>query len=252
MRVAFLIPATSRGKDWRAIEGSYLYKYTLKSLKETLTDKHTYTIYLGVDEGDAIYGNAGGIDNIRTSLPDYCTIKVVDTTTFIRGHLTAIWNKLFKIAYDDGNDYFCQCGDDIEFQSRGWLDKLLLVLGKHDGIGVSGPVCLPNTSILTQTLVSRMHMKIFGCYFPEQIKNWFCDNWINLVYLPSRLYIQRDLTAVNKGGEPRYGRPDVRQYTHQRQLTMKLVKLGRKHLKVYIRKQDESNMAARHKNFKIL
>ena len=29
-----------------------------------------------------------------------------------------MWNVLFKQAYDDGCDYFYQCGDDIEFKTK--------------------------------------------------------------------------------------------------------------------------------------
>ena len=35
-----------------------------------------------------------------------------------KGHLTAMWNVLFKQAYDDNNDYFFQCGDDINFHTK--------------------------------------------------------------------------------------------------------------------------------------
>ncbi len=44
-----------------------------------------------------------------------------------KGHLTAMWNRLFKKAYQEGCDYFYQCGDDIQFLDKGWvlsIDKI--------------------------------------------------------------------------------------------------------------------------------
>ena len=86
--------------------------------------------------------------------------------------MTEIWNRLFKIAYEEGNDYFYQCGDDIYFNSKynkrqlKWLDICIDKLKKNNNIGVTSPICWPNNKILTQTLVSRKHMEIFGFYFP--------------------------------------------------------------------------------------
>ena len=53
---------------------------------------------------------------------------------------------------------------------------------EQDNIGICGPINLPNKTILTQTFVSRKHYEIFKFYFPNEIKNWFCDDWINFVY----------------------------------------------------------------------
>ena len=40
-------------------------------------------------------------------------------------------------------------------------------------------------------------------YFPEQIKNWFCDDWITKVYYPNYFY-PINHWIINRGGEPRY------------------------------------------------
>ena len=47
-------------------------------------------------------------------------------------------------------------------------------------------------------------MEIFGWYFPEEIKNWCCDDWYNMVYHPKYLYPLHNHFAVNLGGQPRY------------------------------------------------
>ena len=47
-------------------------------------------------------------------------------------------------------------------------------------------------------------MDIFGFYFPEEIKNWFCDDWITNVYISKNKYWPIRKRILNKGGEPRY------------------------------------------------
>ena len=57
--------------------------------------------------------------------------------------------------------------------------------------------------IQTQSFVSRKHMEIFGFYFPKEIKNWFCDDWITKIYYPNFFYLLNHKLR-NMGGEPRY------------------------------------------------
>jgi hypothetical protein len=121
-----------------------------------------------------------------------------------KGHLTAMWNRLFNKAYEDEYDYFFQCGDDILFETSGWVNACIATLQKSDNIGMTGPLN-NNSRILTQSFVSRRHMELFGHYFPEEIINWCCDDWINLVYQNiNHLYPLTTHSCLNIGGEPRY------------------------------------------------
>jgi hypothetical protein len=47
-------------------------------------------------------------------------------------------------------------------------------------------------------------MDIFGWFFPEEIINWCCDDWYNLVYSPDHFFPLRQHYCSNNGGEPRY------------------------------------------------
>ena len=46
-------------------------------------------------------------------------------------------------------------------------------------------------------------MEIFGFFFPEEIKNWYCDDWITNIYYPNYFY-KLEHFHFNQGGEPRY------------------------------------------------
>jgi len=156
-------------------------------------------------------------------------IKFISDGQIQKGFLTAMWNYLFRLAYADGNEYFYQCGDDIMFHTE-WLSKCIDQLKKQNNIGVCGPISPPNNRILTQTLVSRKHWKIFGFYFPPQIKNWWCDDWINYVYSPHYIKKMTHLIAENIGGEPRYKEPTTVENTAIRNLCLQLTVEGKKHL----------------------
>lgn len=206
MKIALLIPSTSRGREWKTVKETYLYNHTMKTFGITYDKEHEYRFYIGIDRGDPIYDNS----EVQFYLEKFAAIIKNVTIEFIymdgipRGHLTIMWNRLFAKAYEDGNDYFFQCGDDISFETTGWVNACIETLQKSDNIGMTGPLN-NNDRILTQSFVSRKHMEIFGIYFPEEIVNWCCDDWINFVYKNvGRFYPLTTYHCINIGGPPRY------------------------------------------------
>ena len=115
-----------------------------------------------------------------------------------------MWNVLFKKAYDEKCDYFFQCGDDIEYKTKNWIKDCIEILKKNNNVGLTGPIN-NNARLLTQSFVSRNHMIMFNYYFPPEIINWFCDDWINEVYrCIGRFFPLKQHFCINMGGEPRY------------------------------------------------
>ena len=141
-------------------------------------------------------------------------IQFISSKGISKGWVTEMWNKSFKKAYNYGCDYFYQCGDDIEFLDKEWVIKCIKVMERHKNTGITGPIDWGREQhkmitgagkfILTQTFVSRKHMDNFGFYFPEEIKNWFCDDWITYVYISKNKYWPIQKRILNKGGDPRY------------------------------------------------
>lgn len=206
MKIAVLIPSTSKGRDWATYKESYLYEKTLKTLLLTYDNEHNYRFYIGIDKGDLIYDNESVKIQIHrfVSIMKNVEIEFVYMTGITKGHLTVMWNRLFQKAYDEGFDYFFQCGDDIEFKTVGWVNSCIEALSKSNGIGVAGPIN-NNPRILTQSFVSRKHMELFGYYFPPEIINWCCDDWINDVYKSiGAFYPLQNHLCINIGGPPRY------------------------------------------------
>jgi hypothetical protein len=202
MKIGLLIPTTSNGKKWSTIKDSYLFNLTLKTFLLTRDLEHEYVFYIGIDHDDPIYN-----EEQQRSLDIFNLLKNIHIKFIYlncaKGHLTKMWNILFKQAYEEDCDYFYQCGDDINFKTKGWVNDSINTLTKHNNIGITGPMN-NNNYIITQAFVSRTHMKIFDQFFPEEIINWGCDDWYNYVYKPNHFFPLDHHLCVNEGGQPRY------------------------------------------------
>ena len=234
MKVAFLIPSTTRKRPWRKMEDTYLYKIFGQSFIHTVSDDIEYTIYINIDANDPIYSKTIEKNKFISLIGEKAIIKFISDANISKGYLTQMWNYLFRLSYEDGNDYFYQCGDDIMFQNIDWLPECIEQLKKQNDIGICGPINPPNYRILTQTLVSKKHWEIFGCYFPPQIKNWWCDDWINYTYSPHYNTKIKHLIAENDGGEPRYLRPNIVDNNAFRDLCLQLTIQGKRRIKDYL------------------
>ena len=217
MKIGVLIPSTSRGRNWKSIKESYLYNCLLKSLLLTGDTRYKYRVYVVVDDDDPIYSNPNEKKELQRFANVFPQLEILflSSNGIPKGWVTHMWNRAFQKAYDDGCDYFFQCGDDIVFQEHGWAKNSIAKLNHRHNIGLTGPLdidrwntgahCRPGGPrfIQTQSFVSRKHMEIFGFYFPPQIKNWYCDDWMTKVYYPE-LFYQIPNYVKNSGGAPRY------------------------------------------------
>ncbi len=213
MKIAILIPSKSM-KKWKNLNDSYLMKYLIPSLMNTITPEHKYTIYYAIDDNDKLYSklqtrkkilNKDTYKHFNKNID--MNIKILSTKNIEKGNVVGYWNMLFEEAYNDGNEYFVQSGDDILYHTKNWLNLCIYHLILNIDYGVSTPQDIRNPNLMTQSVVSRKHMEIFGYYYPPELKSWFCDNWITDIYKHSLGVIPR-CSLENKGGEPRYTPPD--------------------------------------------
>ena len=206
MKIAILIPSTSKNRVWRTYQESYLFKNTIKTFLVTYNKEHNYKFFIGIDKDDPVYDNK----EIQSQILRFIKVMKNIELEFIymenisKGHLTKMWNILYDKALEENYDYFFQCGDDIEFHTKDWINDCIQVLEKTNGIGLVGPIN-NNPRILTQSFVSRKHKDLFGYFFPPDIINWFCDDWINEVYKKiGHFYPLNNHFCNNVGGQPRY------------------------------------------------
>jgi glycosyltransferase involved in cell wall biosynthesis len=201
-KIAILIPTTSNKRSWNTVSESSLFTVFLASFIKTCCPQYEYILYLGCDADDRLFSPDF---KCPETIAKFSIKKTLfDNTKFPKGHVTRMWNHLFKQAYDDGCDYFYQCGDDISFKTQGWISACISILKSRNLIGVTSPIDENNLRLLTQSFVSRRHMEIFGYYFPDEIINWCCDTWIQKVYEPDYATIISTHICNNEGGDPRY------------------------------------------------
>ena len=124
-KVAILIPSTTKDRDWKNIKETDLYKH-LKSFLLTYDAEHIYTYYIGIDDNDAIYSKQAERDKLLRfiSVMKNVSLQFISMKGITKGHLTVMWNRLFKKAFDEGCHYFYQCGDDIQFLNKGWVAEI--------------------------------------------------------------------------------------------------------------------------------
>jgi hypothetical protein len=213
--IGIIIPSTSKGLNCKDYKETHFYRIFLKSFYKTISKKYTYHIYVVVDDDDPIYSVKTNKDKLSStvSLMKGTTLTFISGTGIEKGWVTKMWNVAFQKAYDDGCDYFYQCGDDIEFLDKDWDEDCIHLLVSKNNVGLTGPydygreITYCTKFLMTQTFVSRRHMDFFGFYFPPEIKNWYCDDWITYVYQANKLCFPLSKRIINKGGKPRY-KPD--------------------------------------------
>tara|TARA_R110002153_G_scaffold268883_2_gene434109 strand:+ start:165 stop:887 length:723 start_codon:yes stop_codon:yes gene_type:complete len=224
--IAILIPATSNKRYYNKLEDTDLYKYFFRSFFNTYNLNYKYTIYLGIDQNDIFYQNEFIKSKILQliSVMRNTEIKIVNIDKKLKGFVCKIWNKLYDFAIKDNNDYFCQCGSDIEFHDKDWVDASIYQLKNNKNIGVVGLTDQgrknfnENDDLITQSFVSKKHYEIFNFYFPPEIDNWCIDNWIGDIYEKHNLKYIIPHRILNMGGPPRYNVPQ--NYKEQYNLAM--------------------------------
>ena len=205
-RVALLIPVKNENDR---IEDCAILNYLIPSLDHTVADISDVTLYIGYDEGDPLFKDKVNRDRISDSSSFNVQFYELPKT----GWLTFIWNFLLVEAFKDGNEYFVQLNDDVEFLENDWLSSSISMLSKEDK-GVIGFYDVTwQCKLYTQTLVNRNHYKIFkGQYFPLTLRNWYSDDWITSVYKDHGGICNEDAVISNGNVRTRYTRCDARNY----------------------------------------
>ena len=207
---AILIPATARDSDYWNFKDSDLYQ-TMKSFYETCDEQHLYTFFIGIDKNDWFYQDSKIKDQMFDFISDKpkSSIQFVEFDKSYKNDIAGMWTKLYKEAYNN-YDYFVQVGSDVKFLDKGWVDDIITIFQQNNNLGVVGfkdfgrQQIDPKDKLFTQTIVTKQHLDIFGFYYPPEIKNWGCDDWIGDIYEVHNLKHYIPQRIINCGLMPRY------------------------------------------------
>ena len=198
---AFLVPSTTRNTDWISIEDTHLHNTLLRTL-----DKHPppvpISVFVGYDGDDPIYSQEEERMKLNAIYMNFNIIWIPFQPD--PGNVVAVWNGLMKVAMKHGFQWFKILGDDIRFPNdSSWLRVFQKAIVKQNYIGWAAGWS-NNDNIATQFLIHRTHWEIYEFVFPPQIKNFFCDDFLNEIYPPQYKTWRKDYPLLNCGGAPRY------------------------------------------------
>jgi len=202
MKVAFLIPSTSNGRDeWKEAQDTYLWKILCETL-ERHTPDHQIKLFIGYDDDDRIYSIAEERLKFRAKFMNFKIEWFPQHNK--KGKVNLIWNSLAYEALKQEYDYLKVLGDDIRMPNdNGWLGLFINKLKKNKNIGWSAGYS-NNDAIATQFLVHRTHFEIFGFIYPNEIPNWGVDDYLFQVYPEKYRNWLKSYPLLNVGGQPRY------------------------------------------------
>ena len=202
MKIAFLVPSTSNKRDWKKAEETHLWSILCNSL-ELYTPEHQIKLFVGFNTNDAVYSQPEERFKFNAVFINF-VIEFVPMDDDTKGKPTWIWNQLGEKAIEQGYQYFKLLGDDIKMPNdNGWLGAFINKLKKNNNIGWSAGYS-NNDNIPTQFLVHKNHYDIFGFFYPPEIPNWTCDDFMFQIYPEKYRTWLKSYPLLNLGGEPRY------------------------------------------------
>jgi len=198
---AFLIPSTTRNRDWTTIEETYLFSVLCRTL-----DAHCppvdISLYVGYDADDPIYSQEEQRLKLNAIFMNFKIIWIEFKPE--PGDVVSVWNGLYKIAQSHGFEWFKILGDDIRMPNDpSWLRVFQKAIVANNYIGWSAGYS-NNDKIATQFLIHKTHWMIYEFVFPPMLKNWYCDDWMNETYPDRYKTWRKDYPLLNVGGQPRY------------------------------------------------
>ena len=202
MKVAFLVPSTSNKRDWKKAEETHLWSILCNSL-ELYTPEHQIKLFVGFNTNDAVYSQPEERFKFNAVFINF-VIEFVPMDDDTKGKPTWIWNQLGEKAIEQGYQYFKLLGDDIKMPNdNGWLGAFINKLKKNQNMGWAAGWS-NNDNIPTQFLVHKNHYDIFGFFYPPEIPNWTCDDFMFQIYPEKYRTWLKSYPLLNLGGEPRY------------------------------------------------
>lgn len=204
--VAILAASTTRGIHQPSTKTLAICNYLLKSVVRTAECGYHYIYVLGHDIGDPFYDGRAGlfgstpmetfkewfITNVQTPLASVgitIELKVVPVNNTLRKP-GPVFIAMARAAYDLGADFLYRVNDDTEFLTLWTSGFIYALMQAQVPYGAIGPLSYgTDNRILTHDFVHRTHMEIFEMnYYPPEFTDWWCDDWISVVYGQERTW----------------------------------------------------------------
>lgn len=207
--IAIMAATTTRKVQQPSTKTIALFIFLLPSLIRTLDCGYTYVYVMGYDIGDPFYDTNAGMAEVKQWFKEnvqdpLAANGIAISLRPVRVNNTfkkpgPVFNEMARAAYTDGADYFYRVNDDTELVGD-WAKQFVTTVHKFTPpVAIVGPTCQQgNQHILTHDFVHRSHMEIFEMnYYPPDLKDWWMDDWISLVYGRKRTFKARQAEVIH-------------------------------------------------------
>jgi hypothetical protein len=209
--IVFIIPSTSRNCDYKNTNDSVLLNIFYDSIKNF--DITQYKFIIGFDDDDEFYLN--NINELKSLLPNNFFFHFYNN--YDKSY-SCIVNQLANSAINEYNaEYLFLAADDLYFHKLDFLDNFVSFIRTNNNLALGQPIDKTNISfthrdeynqkvgICTHPFIHKNHVNYLGYLIPPTIKNWFCDNWITILYRSiGRVITSDDYVIENKIFDKRY------------------------------------------------
>ena len=207
--IAVMAATTTRKIHRASTKNIALFVFLLPSLIRTLDCGFRYVYVMGYDVGDPFYDTDAGMASVKAWFrinvqEPLARNGVTITLRTVRVNNSfkkpgPVFNEMARAAYKDGADYFYRVNDDTELVGH-WAANFVKAVHKYSPpVAIVGPACAQgNQFILTHDFVPRIHMEIFEMnYYPPELKDWWMDDWMSLVYGRKRTFKVRKAEVIH-------------------------------------------------------
>jgi hypothetical protein len=157
-------------------ESCSLVNVLYESLKKL--DISNYKFIIGIDDDDEFY--LKHIDEIKLRLPENFHFHFFNN--FDKSYV-CILNQLAALAINDyGAEYLSIFADDLNIFELDYINKFTEYFKKNGDICLGWAIDESNERIATHPFVHKKHVELLGYFYPQEIKNWYCDDWVTEVY----------------------------------------------------------------------
>jgi len=185
-KVVFIIPTTSRNMNYQNVDSCAVINILYSSLKKL--DISKYKLIIGIDDDDEFY--LKNIDEIKSRLPENFHFHFFNN--FDKSYVCIV-NQLATVAINEYDaEYISVFADDLNIFELDYVNKFTEYFKKNEDICLGWAIDEDNIRIATHPFLHKKHVELLGYFYPKEIKNWYCDDWVTEVYTKLGKIIKSD------------------------------------------------------------
>lgn len=174
--VVFIIPTTSRNMNYQNVDSCALINILYASLKKL--DISKYKFIIGMDDDDEFYLN--NIDEIKSRLPSNFHFHFLNN--FDKSYVCIVNQLADKAIHEHDAEYLYVFADDLDVYQLDFIQDFIEYFKNNSNLCLGWGIDDGNHRICTHPFLHKNHIELLGYFYPKEIKNWYCDDWVTLVY----------------------------------------------------------------------